>query len=74
MKFSFNYLHLYQNLLFVKIELLSYYNYHIFFSEKKLKIVLFKSLRKSKRRNEGNFTLKSNWNKIMLCGVGGQFF
>ena len=35
-------------------------------------IVLFKSLRNSKRCNKGNFTLKSNSNKIMLCGGGGQ--
>ena len=31
-------------------------------------IVLFTSLRNCKRRNKGNFTLKSNSNKIMLCG------
>ena len=35
-------------------------------------IVLFKSLRNSKRRNKENFTLKSNLNKIKLCGGGGQ--
>ena len=35
-------------------------------------IVLFKSLRNSKRRNKGNFTSKSNSNKIKLCGVGGN--
>ena len=35
-------------------------------------IVPFKSLRNSKRRNKGNFTSKSNSNKIELCGVGGQ--
>ena len=37
-----------------------------------LGIVLFKSIRKCKRRNKGNFTSKSNSNKIMLCG--GQHF
>ena len=37
-----------------------------------LKIVLFKSLKNSKRRNEGNFMSKSNSNKIKLCGGGGQ--
>ena len=37
----------------------------------RLKIVLFKSLRTSKRRNKGNFTSKSNSNKIKLCGGGG---
>ena len=31
------------------------------------KIVLFKYLRNSKRRNKGNITLKSNSNKIILC-------
>ena len=36
------------------------------------KIVLFKSLRKYKRLNKGNFTLKSNSNKITLCG--GQHY
>ena len=35
----------------------------------KVCIVLFKSLRNSKRRNKGNFTLKSNFKKIMLCGA-----
>ena len=35
-------------------------------------IVLFKSLRNRKRRNKGNFTLKSNLNKVMLCKVGGN--
>ena len=34
------------------------------------KIVLFKSIRNSKRRNKGNFTLKSNSNKIKFVGVG----
>ena len=29
------------------------------------------SLRNIKRRNKGNFTLKSNSNKIKLCGGGG---
>ena len=37
-------------------------------------IVLFKSLRNSKRRNKGNFTSKSNSNKIKLCGGGGQHY
>ena len=36
-------------------------------------IVLFKSLTHCKRRNKGNFTLKSNSNKIMLCEGGGQY-
>ena len=35
-------------------------------------IVLFKSLRNSKRRNKLNFTSKSNSNKIKLCGGGGE--
>ena len=39
--------------------------------DRTLKIVLFKSLRNSKRRNKGNFTSKSNSNKIKLCGGGG---
>ena len=38
----------------------------------KLELVLFKSLRNCIRRNKGNFTLKSNSNKIMLCGGEGQ--
>ena len=38
------------------------------------KIVLFKSLRNGKRCNKGNFMLKSNSNKIMLCGGGGQYY
>ena len=38
------------------------------------KIVLFKSIRKCKRRNKGNFTSKSNSNKIKLCRGGGQHF
>ena len=37
-------------------------------------MVLFKSLGNFKRRNKGNFTLKSNSNKIMLCGGGGQHY
>ena len=37
-------------------------------------IVLFKSVRNSKRRNKGNFTSKSNSNKIKLCGDGGQHY
>ena len=36
------------------------------------KISTFKSLGNRKRRNKGNFMLKSNANKIMLCGVGGE--
>ena len=44
-------------------------NLHLF-----LKIELFKSLRNSKKRKKGNFTLKSNSNKIMLCGGGGQLY
>ena len=38
------------------------------------KIVLFKSLRNSKRHNKGNFMLKSNLNNIKLCGGGGQHY
>ena len=37
-------------------------------------IVLFKSLRNSKRRNKVNFTSKSNSNKIKLRGGGGQHY
>ena len=37
-------------------------------------IILFKSLRNSKRLDKGNFTSKSNSNKIKLCGVGGQYY
>ena len=39
-----------------------------------LVIVLFKSLRNSERRNKGNFTSKSNSNKINLCGGGVQHY
>ena len=39
-----------------------------------LGIVLFKSLGKCKGLNKGNFTLKSNSNKIMLCGSGGKHY
>ena len=39
-----------------------------------LQIVLFNSLRNSKRRNKGNFMSKSNSNKIKLCGGGGQHY
>ena len=35
-------------------------------------IIFFKLLRNCKRRNKGNFMLKSNLNKKMLCGGGGQ--
>ena len=38
------------------------------------KIVLFKSVRNCKRCNKGNLMLKSNSNKIRLCGGGGQHF
>ena len=37
-----------------------------------LLIVLFKSLRNCKSRKKGNCMLKSNSNKIMLCGGGVQ--
>ena len=37
-------------------------------------IVLFKSLRNSERRNKGNFTSKSNSNKIKLLGGEGQHY
>ena len=40
----------------------------------KRRIVLFKSLGNSKRRNKGNFTSKSNSNKIKLCGGGRQYY
>ena len=39
-----------------------------------VEIVLFRSLRNSKRRNKGNFTSKSNSNKKKLCGGGGQHY
>ena len=39
---------------------------------KDVAIVLFKSLRNCKRRNKGNFMLKSNSKKIKLCGGGGK--
>ena len=38
----------------------------------RLDIVLSKSLRNSKRRNKGNFTSKSNSNKINCVGMGGN--
>ena len=41
---------------------------------KNIIIVLVKSLRNCKRCNKGNFTLKYNLSKIMLCGVGGQHY
>ena len=37
-------------------------------------IVLFKSIRNCKRRNKGNFTLKFNLNKIILCRGGGKHY
>ena len=37
-------------------------------------ILLFKSLRNSIRRNKGNFTSKSNSNKIKFCGGEGQHY
>jgi hypothetical protein len=37
-------------------------------------IVLFESLRNCKRRNKGNFTLKSNSNNIMMCGELNNIF
>ena len=37
-------------------------------------IVLFKSLRNSKRRNKGNFTSKSKSNKIKLYWGWGQHY
>ena len=45
-----------------------------FVKNKNLPVVLFKSLRKCKRHNKGNFALKSNSNKRMLCGGEGQCF
>ena len=52
---------------------LGYDKYYPFFSPGgyHLKIVLFKSIRNSKRCNKGNFTSKSNWNKIKLSGGWG---
>ena len=47
---------------------------HFIEREKRLTLVLFKSLRNCKRRNKGNFTSKSNSNKIMLCRGGGQHY
>jgi hypothetical protein len=38
------------------------------------KLVLFKSLRNCKRHNNRNFTLKSNSNKIKLCGGSRQHY
>ena len=35
-------------------------------------IVLFESLSNCKKHKKGNFTSKSNSNKIMLCVGGGQ--
>ena len=43
-------------------------------NKKKLFFVLFRSLKNCKRRNKGNFTLNLNLNKIMLCGVGRQYY
>ena len=45
-----------------------------FGSVKLEKIVLFKSLRNSKKCNKGNFTSKSNWTKLKLFGGGGQHY
>ena len=39
-----------------------------------LGIVLFKWIRKCRRRNKGNFTSKSNSNMIKLGGGGGQHY
>ena len=60
----------------------SYFVFHRFFIYTKhylicacvlwIQIVLFKSIRNSKRRNKGNFTSKSNSNKIKLGG--GQHY
>ena len=39
------------------------------------KLVILKSLRNFKRRNKGNFMLKSNSNKIIwICGGGEQHY
>ena len=35
---------------------------------------LFRNFRNCKRRNKGNFTLKFNSNKMMLCWGGGQHY
>jgi hypothetical protein len=45
-----------------------------YFHIKSSTIVLFKSLRNCKRRNNRNFMLKSNSNKIMLWGSWGQHY
>ena len=45
-----------------------------YFPSQSLKIVLFKSLRNSNKRNKRNFTLKSNSNKVMLCWVWRQHY
>ena len=47
--------------------------YNILYVKSKRKFV-FMSLRKCKRRNKGNFTLKSNSNKIMVCGGSNILF
>ena len=38
---------------------------------KRINSVIFKSIRNGKRRNKGNFTSKSNSNKIKFSGGGG---
>ena len=53
--------------------IISYYSL-IYWRNSKKNIVLFKSFRNCKRCNKGNFTLKPNSNKILLCGGGGQHY
>ena len=48
--------------------------YKILLSEDLTINSIFKSLRNSKRPNKGNFTSKSNSNKIKLCGGGGNHY
>ena len=47
---------------------------HRFFYIYIQRIVLFKSIGNSKRRNKGNFTLKKKRKKIKLGGGGGQHY
>ena len=54
-------------------------NFSIYVQERmkvayRITIVLFESLKNCKRRKKGNFTSKSNSNKIKLCGGGGQHY
>ena len=44
------------------------------YRERKTIYSTLESLRNCKRRNKGNFTLKSYSNKILLCGGRGQHY